>query len=80
MVDQPPQRDVDLARHLLPLEFSDVVRDLGDDVACQQESIRSAEVVSEGAHQCMRVPVCDLLVVFDVAEREGRHGLGLEGG
>ena len=49
-VDQPPQRDVDLARRLLILEGPDVVRDLGDDVASQPESIVDGQVGGEVAH------------------------------
>ena len=40
-VDQPSQRDVDPARRLLSFEVYDVVRALGDDVACQLEGLRN---------------------------------------
>ena len=79
-VDQPPQRDVDPARRLLTLEVSDVVRGLGDDVACQLEGIRNVQIDGEEGHQRVRVLVGDLLVVFDVAEHESRLGLRFEGG
>ena len=79
-VDQPPQRDVDPARHLLTLEDPDVVRGLGDDVASQPKSIVRGQVGGEAAHQCTRVLVGNLLLAFDVAEHERRHGLGLKGG
>lgn len=79
-VDQPPQRDVGPARHLLTLEDPDVVRDLGDDVASQPESIVDRQVGGEAAHQRKRVQVGNLLVAIDVAEHESRHGLGLEDG
>ena len=36
----------------------------------------SRSVVKEVASAC----ACDLLVVFDIAECEGHHGLGLEVG
>ena len=79
-VYQPPQRDIDPGRHLLILEDHDVVRDLGDDVASQPESIVRGQVSGEAVHQCTRVLIGDLLVAIDVAEHESRHGLGLEAG
>lgn len=79
-VDQPPQRDVDPARHLLLLEGPDVVRDLGDDVASQPKSIVCGQVGSEAAHQRMRIQVGNLLVAINVAEHESHHGLGFEAG
>lgn len=79
-VDQPPQRDVDPARSLLSLEGTDVVHGLGDEVMCQLDGVRDVRVGGESAHQRARVQVGDLLLAFDVAEHEGHHGLGLEGG
>lgn len=61
-----------------PLEVPDVVRDLGDDVASQSESIVGGQVGGEATHQCMRVLVGGLLLVFDVAKHGSHHGLGLE--
>ena len=79
-VEQLSQRDVDSARHLLPFEGPDVVHGLGDEVVCQLEGVRDVRVGGEGAHQRARVLVGDLIVVFDIAEHESHHGLGLEGG
>ena len=79
-VNQPPQYDVDPARHPLTLEVPDVIRDLGDDVVSQPESVVDGQVDSETAHQRTRVLIGDLLVVFDVAEHESCHGLGVEAG
>ena len=79
-VNQPPQSDVDPARHLLALEDPDVVRDLGDDVASQPKSVMDGQVGGEAVHQRTRVQVGDLLLPLDVAEHESRHGLGLETG
>lgn len=79
-VDQPPQRDVDPARRLLLLEDPDVIHDLGDDVACQSESIVDRQVGGEAAHQRTRILMGGLLVALDVAEHERHHGLGFEGG
>lgn len=79
-IDQLPQRDVDPARRLLVLEDHDVVRDLSDDVASQSESIVKGQVGGEAAHQRTRVLIGNLLLPLDVAEHEGRHGLGLEDG
>ena len=79
-VEQPPQRNVDPARHLLPLEVPDVVRDLGDDVASQPDGIMDGQVGGETAHQRTRVLVGALLTILDVADHESRHGLGLKGG
>ena len=77
---QPPQCDVDPTRRLLALEVPDVVRGLGDDVACQLEGLRDVQIDGEEGHQRVRVLVGDLLSVFDIAEHEGRLGLGLEDG
>lgn len=79
-IDRLPQSDVDPARRILALEFPDVVRDLGDDVASQPKGVVSGQVGGEAAHQRTQVLVRHLLVVFDVAEHESRHGLGLEAG
>lgn len=79
-VDQLSQRGIGPARHTLLLEDPDVVRDLGDDVASQPESIVDGQVSGEVAHQRMRVLIGDLLLPLDVAEHEGRHGLGFEDG
>lgn len=79
-IEQLSQRDVDSARRLLPLEDPDVVHGLGDEVVCQLEGVRDVRVGGEGAHQRASVLVGGLLVVFDVAEHESHHGLGLEGG
>lgn len=77
-VDQPPQRSVDPVCRLPPLEVPDVVRGLGDDVVRQTESTRDLQLSGESAHQRTRALICDLLVVFDVAEHGSRLGLGLE--
>ena len=79
-IDQLPQRNVDPARLLLILEDPDIVRDLGDNVASQPESIVDGQVGGEAAHQRTRVLVSNLLLAIDVAEHESRHGLGLEDG
>nr|DAQ47055.1 MAG TPA: hypothetical protein [Caudoviricetes sp.] len=79
-VDQPPQRDVDPTRHILSLEAPDVVRDLGDDVVSQLKDLVGADVGAEAADESMRVLEGDPLVVFDVAEHESRHRLGIEDG
>lgn len=80
MVDQPSQRDVDPARHLLVLEDPDVVRDLGNDVASQPKSITDGQIGGEAAHQRTRILVSNLLLPLDVTEHESHHGLGLEAG
>ena len=79
-VDQPPQRDVDPARHLLPLEGPDVVRGLGDDIACQLKNLVGADVGAEAADESARVLESRLFVVLDVVEHERRHRLGIEDG
>lgn len=79
-VDQPPQRDVDPARHLLPLEVPDVVRGLGDDVVRQLDGLRNVQIDGEEAHQRVHVLISDIFAVFGVAECEGRLGFGFEDG
>lgn len=79
-VDQPPQRDVDPARHLLPFEVADVVRGLGGDVVSQLEDLVGADVGAEAADESTRVLEGGLFVVLDVAEHERRHHLGIEEG
>lgn len=70
-VDQPPQRDVDPARHFLPLEVPDVARGLGYEGVNQLERFVGIEVGHEESQCRTQVPVGDLLAIFDVAEREG---------
>nr|DAK21407.1 MAG TPA: hypothetical protein [Caudoviricetes sp.] len=77
-VDQPPQRDVDPARRLHPLEVPDVVRGLGGKVAHQLEPLVGVEVEHEESQHRTQILVGGPLIVFDVAEYEGHHGLGLE--
>lgn len=79
-VDQPPQRDVDPARRLLPLEVPDVVRDFRGDIASQLKDLVVADVGAEAADESTRVLVGDLLAADGVAEHESRHGLGIENG
>ena len=79
-VNQLPQRDVELARHLLPLDVCDVVRGLGDDVAGQLGGLLGIHVSGQAEEQHGRVLVRHLLTVQGVAEHESCHGLGLEGG
>ena len=79
-VDEPPQRDVDPARHLLPLEVPDVVRDFRDDVASQLKDLVGADVGAEAADESARVLVRRVLAAEGVAEHEGCHGLGVEDG
>ena len=79
-VDQPPQCDVDPARHLLSLDIPDVVRDFRDYIACQLKDLVVADVGAEAADESTRVLVCHVLAVEGVAEHESRHGLGIEDG
>lgn len=79
-VDQPPQRDVDSARHLLSLEVPDVVRDFRDDVVSQLKDLMGADVGAEAADESTRVLVRHVLAAEGVAEHESRHGLGIKGG
>lgn len=44
------------------------------------KSVAGVEVEHEESQQRTQVLVGDRLVVFDVAERESHHGLGLEAG
>ena len=79
-VDQSPQCDVDPGRRLLSLEFPNVVRGLGDNVAHQPEGIAGVEVEHEGSQHRARVLIGGALVVFDVVEHESHRGLGFEDG
>lgn len=79
-IDQPPQRDIDPASRLLPLEDPDVVRGLGDDVVSQLKDLVVADVGAEAADESTRVLEGGLFVVLDVAEHERRHHLGIEEG
>lgn len=79
-VDQPPQGDIDPARHLLPLEVTNVVRGLDDDVASQLGSLLRIHVSGQVEEKRMRVLVRRFLVAQGVAEHESRHGLRFEDG
>ena len=50
-VDQPPQRDADPARHLLPLDAPDVVRDFRGDIASQPDGVADGQVSGETVYR-----------------------------